>query len=81
MLQDLQLVVDTAINTSNGRTCSEGFYINESTGLCLPECGVWEQFPHSFVVAYDALAFLSVLIALLGSAVVLVLSCISYKKM
>ena len=75
---DLQIAVP---NTSTGRVCSEGFYINESTGLCIPECGVWEEFPHSFVVGFDVVVILSGVINLLGSTAVLVLSCISYKRM
>ena len=61
--------------------CSEGFYIDENTGLCTPDCGVWEESPHNFVVGIDALVIISAVIGLLGGAVVLVFSCISYKRM
>ena len=81
MTQDLEGENDTILNTSTGRVCSEGFYIDEDTGLCVPECGVWEEFPHSFLVGVDAVVILSALINLLSSIVILVLSCISYKRM
>ena len=81
MLQDLQVGVETTLNTTTGRVCSEGFYINERTGLCIPEYGVWEEFPHSYVVGADVIVILSTVINFLSSAVVLVFSCISYKRM
>ena len=81
MTQDLEGENDTILNTFTGRVCSEGFYIDEDTGLCVPECGVWEEFPHSFLVGVDAVVILSALINLLSSIVILVLSCISYKRM
>ena len=81
MLHDMEVGVESTLNTTTGRVCSEGFYINESTGLCIPECGVWEEFPHSYVVGADAVVISTTVIGLLSSAVVLVFSCISYKRM
>ena len=69
------------VNTSTGRVCNEGFYISENTGLCVPECGVWEEFPHSFVVGIDAVVIFSGIVYFLSGIAVLVLSCISYKRM
>ena len=69
------------VNTSAGRMCSEGFYINENTGLCTPECGVWEEFPHSFVVGIDAVVIFSGIVYFVSGLAVLVLSCINYKRM
>ena len=69
------------VNTSTGRVCNEGFYISESTGLCVPECGVWEEFPHSTVVGVDAVVIFSGIVYFLSGLAVLVLSCINYKRM
>ena len=69
------------VNTSTERVCNEGFYISENTGLCAAECGVWEEFPHSTVVAVDAMVILSGIVYLLSGVAVLVLSCINHKRM
>ena len=69
------------VNASTGRVCSEGFYISESTGLCVPECGVWEEFPHSFVSAINIVVLFCGIVHLLGASAVLILSCINYKRM
>ena len=69
------------VNTSIVRVCNEGFFISENTGLCTPECGVWEEFPHSFVVGIDVVAIFSGIVYFLSGAAVLVLSCMSYKRM
>ena len=71
------------VNTSTGteRVCNEGFFINENIGLCTPECGVWEEFPHSFIVGIDAVVIFSGIVYFLSGLAVLVLSCINYKRM
>ena len=69
------------VNTSIGRVCNEGFFINENTGLCVPECGVWEEFPHSFSVGIDAVVIFSGIVYFLSGLAVLVLSCINHKRM
>ena len=78
---DTQRTMAIRNDSHQDRLCSEGFYIDESTGLCIPECGVWEEFPHSFVVVVDALVILSAIVYLLSGVAVLVLSCINYKRM
>ena len=79
--EDTVAQFEDTMNTSAGRVCNEGFYINESTGLCVPECGVWEEFPHSTVVGIDAVVILSGIVYFLSGLAVLVLSCINYKRM
>ena len=71
----------TEANSSIERVCNEGFYINENTGLCTPECGVWEEFPHSFIVGVDAVVIFSEIVYFISGVAVLVLSCVSYKRM
>ena len=72
---------DTVNDTSTVRVCSEGFYISENTGLCVPECGVWEEFPKGFIIGFDAVVILSTSVNILSSTVALIISCISYKRM
>ena len=68
--------------------CSEGFYVyvvdisNGTTEeLCRPECGEWEEVPHSTVVAISVTELMTEVVYLLSGAVVLVLSVIQYKRM
>ena len=32
------------VTTTNGRECSDDFYLDNSSGLCRPECGEWDQY-------------------------------------
>ena len=73
-------VADNTLH-NNSLTCSEGFYVSESTGLCRPECGVWEELPHSLIVGADVAIILSAIVYLLSGTAVLVLSCIYRKRM
>ena len=69
--------------------CSEGFYVyvcedisNGTTEeVCRPECGEWEEFPHSTVVALYVTQTVAAVANLFGGAVVLVLSAIRYEQM
>ena len=63
------------------RTCNEGFYINESTGLCLPQCGKWKVYPDNVEMAVNIAVILSAAIGTIAGAIGLVLSCIQYKQM
>ena len=58
--------------TNVTRNCSADFYLENN--LCLPECGEWEEFPHSIVVAVDVIVILSGIIYFIGFAAVLILS-------
>ena len=64
--------------TSTGRACREGFYCD--SGVCLPRCDEWEQYPHATVVAVDVIVILSAATGLIAGIAVLVFSCISWKQ-
>ena len=64
--------------TSTGRACREGFYCE--SGICLPRCDEWEQYPHAIVVAIDVIVILSAAVGLIAGIAVLILSCISWKR-
>ena len=63
--------------------CSDGFFLVEQgvQQVCLPECGVWEDLPHSFEVATDIIVILYSVVYIVSASLVLVLSCIQYKRM
>ena len=62
--------------------CSDGFYVGDEAGLsgCKPECGEWEEFPHSSV-AFDVFVVLQAVVCIVSSVIVVVLSAIRYKRM
>ena len=63
--------------------CSDGFFLSEqgAQGVCIAECGVWEDLPHSFEVATDIIVILHSIVYIISASLVLVLSCIQYKRM
>ena len=80
------VAVPTSDNISNSDeqneliACSDGFFMDEQ-GVCIPECGEWEDLPHSFEVATDTILILHSVVYIASTAVVLALSCIQYKRM
>ena len=80
------MAVPTADNISNSDdqngliACSDGFFMDEQ-GVCIPECGEWEDLPHSFEIATDTVVILHSILYIISASVVLVLSCIQYKRM
>lgn len=61
--------------------CSDDFYFDNSTQVCKPECGVWTHFtPRKEKVMIGLRIFASSL-GLVSSLLVVVLSCVQYKRM
>ena len=76
------------IKDNSSLVCSEGFYVSledisngTTEEVCRPECGEWEEFPHSTVVAIYVTELVTAVVFFLSGAVVLVLSVIQYKRM
>jgi len=66
-------------NDTNSKTvCSEDFFLD--SGVCKPQCGQWKEFPHSTVVATDAVVIVSASIGFIVANTLLILSCIRYRK-
>ena len=68
--------------------CSDGFYVSleyisngTTVEVCRPECGEWEEVPHSTVVTISVTVLVTEVVYLLSGAAVLVLSVIHYKRM
>ena len=68
-------------NSTLDQTCNEGFYRNESTGLCLPQCGKWKVYPDNIEMAVNSAVLVSAAIGTIAGAVGLLFSCIRYKQM
>ena len=64
--------------TNSTIVCSEDFFL--SSGVCKPQCGQWDEFPHSTVVATDAVMIVSASIGFIVANILLVLSCIRYRR-
>ena len=62
-------------------TCNEGFYLDERTGVCLPQCGEWKFYSHNVERAINITVIVSAAIAITAGTIGLVLSCIRYKEM
>ena len=68
-------------NSNLTRECNEGFYGDESTGVCLPQCGKWKFYPDNVEMVVDVIVIISGAIGTIAGVVGLVLSCIQYKQM
>ena len=64
-------------------TCREDFYLNKvnETSSCLPECSKWESLPHGVVVATHVIVLLMAVVYVVSASVLLLLSCLSHKRM
>ena len=68
-------------NSNCKRNCNEGFYCDEETGLCLPQCGKWKSYTDNVEMAINTAVIISATVGTIAGAVGLVLSCIQYKQM
>ena len=69
------------MNFTNEIECSKDFYLDAESGLCRPECGEWEEFPHSTVLAIDVVIILQAVVFFISATVFLLMSCIHYRRM
>ncbi len=61
--------------------CSQDFYLDDSSGLCRPECGEFFQFSDQTAAWLHPLIIVALVIHILGGVLLLVVSCINYKQM
>ena len=59
--------------------CHEQFYCDDN--FCKPRCDRFQEFSSSFVTATDAVVVLSSSVCVLTGILVLVISCLRYKRM
>ena len=77
---DLERVTSITVNTTT-RVCRDDFYLDEEINLCLPECGEWEEFSHTYVVIVDGIIIMTAVIFFATSAILITVSCIRYNRM
>ncbi len=86
MQRDVTLILPCTATTANtttnstDRECSSDFYLNEF-GICLPLCGEWHQYSDSTAVTMEIMVLLCASTMIILTLVVIVLSCIQYKRM
>ena len=68
-------------------TCNEDFFckkINSSARdfhfACVPECGSWEEYPHTTTVIIDVVVILAASIGIVSGIVLLVIAGVRRKK-
>ena len=65
-------------STNSSIVCSEDFYLD--SGVCKPQCGQWIQHPRNTVVTFQILLGVATSFGLTAASLVLIVSCIRYKK-
>ena len=63
------------------RECSEGFYRENGSSICIPSCHTWLQHNRGLSIFLDVVIFIFIFIGFLTSAVVIVLSYFVRKRM
>ena len=74
---------DSATNTSNSTeiVCSTDFYLDMEDNTCKADCGKWKLYnSDKLETVMIALIIVATAVGIIGGAVVLILSCINYKK-
>ena len=69
------------IDVSALRNCTERFYVDNDTGLCVPDCYTWSEYSSTDEVAYfvtDMIIFITVFIT---GVIFFILSCVRRKKL
>ena len=70
--------------TATFRTCSEGFYLDKEdnlSGICKPDCGEWEEFPHHVIVIGDIFTTTQAVIYIVSAIVLFLFSCVHHERM
>jgi len=61
--------------------CTQGFYLENGSSVCIPSCHKWTQYEPNLSTALDVIVLLCALVGLIAAIVALVLSVISRKRM
>ena len=68
-------------NVSSPLMCSEGFVYIEEVHQCRPHCPSWEEHEYGLSITYNVIFGTTAAVSVLASIVVLLLSCVRYKRM
>ena len=77
----LYLLLHTGSTTTDDTECSDDFYLDNSSGLCRPECGEWDQYTSSSHDRVVGINITFVLLTILICVATLVWSIVRHKIM
>ena len=75
------MVYTVIVHAQGNRSCSEDFFLDETTNLCLAVCGEWRPQSADQVQVLTIIILTSGATGVLLSIVVVTLSCLHYKTM
>ena len=61
--------------------CSEGFYRDDSSQICVPDCYSWSQYDRNLTVAITAVVIFLAVVGSTAAVSILVISCLKRKRM
>jgi len=61
--------------------CSDGFFREENSSICLPSCHSWYQYSREVTIAADVVVVLSAVLGFSVAVIAIVLSCLCHKRM
>jgi len=79
LVEYLSNIQDTA--TVKTFECSQGFYQENGSSVCIPSCYTWTQYEPIVSTAIDVIVLLSVLVGFFAAITVMILSIIRRKRM
>ena len=63
------------------RDCSEGFYKDNGSTRCIPNCYTWTQSSKSQILFYNSIIVISCICGLIAAAVAATFSCFGHKEL
>ena len=63
------------------RDCSEGFYRDNGSTRCIPNCYTWTQFSKSHLLFHNSTIIIAAVSGLIAAVVAAILSCFGHKEL
>ena len=60
--------------------CSKGFYRDNGSSACIPNCHTWKEYSDQLSLFMDVMVLIAAVIGFLASVAVLVISCLTHKR-
>lgn len=61
--------------------CSGGFYRDNTTGFCMPECGKFKLFDSTTILTSEIFLIIACSIGILSTGVIIIIFCLRFKSM
>lgn len=68
-------------STSTQLPCSEGFYREDPSSICVPSCFSWLQYSKAVSISIDVMVFLTAFLGFGAAVAVIVVSFLRRKRM